>query len=117
MRVKYFRALNVKKSVEEIVEALELLMLCPSLFIVQEVGVLSQGELLPATMGWVRFSKGALSLPPYHVIEVISKKFDNLSDAEKEKTLIHELLHIPSGFSGGFPPLLGAGLAVWRPSP
>lgn len=39
---------------------------------------------------------------PFYTIELISEKFDKQSEAEKAKTLIHELMHIPAGFKGGF---------------
>ncbi len=44
----------------------------------------------------------ALGLDAYYIIEIISETFDKLSEEEKEKTLIHELMHIPHAFGGGF---------------
>ncbi|MDG7002142.1 MAG: metallopeptidase [Nitrososphaerota archaeon] len=56
-------------------------------------------------MGRIWFD--ALSMRPHYIIEVISEEYDRLDQPEKEKVVIHELMHIPSGFSGGFVPHKG----------
>lgn len=49
----------------------------------------------------------ALRLPPYYVIEVLSHHFDHLSDDDKTRVIIHELMHIPKNFSGALVPHRG----------
>ena len=49
-----------------------------------------------------RIWEKALGIRPSYAIEVISEKFDRLDEEEKVKTIIHELLHIPKSFGGGF---------------
>ncbi len=46
----------------------------------------------------------ALSVDAHYCIEVISEKFDDLSVDDQDRTLIHELLHIPQNFSGALVP-------------
>ena len=51
-----------------------------------------------------RVFQQCLGIEPAYVIEVISHRWDRLSADEKEKTIIHELLHIPQTFSGALVP-------------
>ena len=49
----------------------------------------------------------ALRQEPNYIIEVLSEKFDHLSDDDKLRVLIHELMHIPKNFSGALMPHRG----------
>lgn len=54
----------------------------------------------------------ALNLPAYYVIEVLSQHFDHLSSNDQKRILIHELMHIPSNFSGSLLPHRGRGRRI-----
>ncbi len=62
----------------------------------QSRGVIARCHVLPKVM------QKALGLDAHYVIEVISERFDSLSREERTKVIIHELLHIPKSFGGGF---------------
>jgi len=38
----------------------------------------------------------------FYVLEFIHERFDSLKPEDKLKTIIHELMHIPHSFGGGF---------------
>jgi len=50
--------------------------------------------------GMSRLFNEVAGIKPCYIIEVNAKRFDKLSERDKLKTLIHELLHIPKTFSG-----------------
>jgi predicted metallopeptidase len=59
--------------------------------------------------GLSRIWQDALKIPPSYIIEVVSEKFDKLSDLEKDKVLLHEIAHIPNNFSGALVPHIRRG--------
>ena len=54
--------------------------------------------------GLSRIFQMALDIEPAYVLEVISEKFDQLSDSKKYEVMAHELNHIPRNFSGALLP-------------
>lgn len=44
----------------------------------------------------------ALGIQAFYPLEFISENFDKFSENEKVKIIIHELMHIPKSFGGGF---------------
>lgn len=59
--------------------------------------------------GLGRIWQEALGETPAYIIEVISEKFDRLSEGEKDKVLLHEITHIPQNFSGALMPHIRRG--------
>jgi predicted metallopeptidase len=107
MPIKYFEAPEIKEQVDQIAADLELYHVVPQfVFCVRSRGSRAK-RTIARIHGLGKIWQGALNRPPSYIIEVVSEIFDKMPPEEKEKTLIHELLHIPGGFSGGFRPHKG----------
>jgi len=107
LTIEYAEAPDVKIVVDEIMDCLDLFHVVPQ-FVHCYRSMGSQSKLTVARIhGLSRIWQEALGRPPTYVIEVISERYDKLSKEDREKTLIHELLHIPKGFTGGFRPHKG----------
>jgi len=64
----------------------------------------SKANALARIWSMPRIWQKALGIKSHYVIEVLSEKFDKLNQEEQERTLIHELMHIPKTFSGALVP-------------
>jgi predicted metallopeptidase len=107
MPIEYVEAPDVKKLADEIADSLGFFHVVPQfVFCVRSKGSSSR-RIIARIHGLGRIWQEILNLPPSYVIEVISERYDKMTEEEKEKTVIHELLHIPKGFAGGFRPHKG----------
>jgi predicted metallopeptidase len=105
--IKYLPAPDIKEQVDEIASSLDLFHIVPQfVFCIRSRGSKAR-RTIARIHGLGKIWQEVLNLPPSYTIEVVSEIYDKMSKEEKEKTLIHELLHIPGGFSGGFRPHKG----------
>jgi len=100
--IKYLPAPDIQDKVDELIKILDM----DHVSVPRVVCVRSKGSSSRRTIARChalgRIWQTALSIKAYYIIEVISERFDKMSEEERIKTLIHELLHIPKSFGGGF---------------
>jgi predicted metallopeptidase len=107
LSIVYSEAPDVKKLADEIAESLGFFHVVPQfVFCLRSKGSTSK-RTIARIHGLGKVWQETLNLPPSYVIEVISEQYDRLTQEGKEKTIIHELLHIPKAFAGGFRPHKG----------
>lgn len=107
MPIEYFEAPDVKRLADEIADSLDMFHVVPQfVYCVRSTGSTSK-RTIARIHGFSRVWQEVLNLPSSYVIEVISERYDKLIEEDKERTIIHELLHVPKGFTGGFRPHRG----------
>ena len=100
--IEYERDLEIDASVREIASVLGMRHLdlsrvvCMRSYGSKSRRVLARCHVMP------RIMQKALGTGAYYIIEVVSENFEKLSDDDRTRTLIHELMHIPKSFGGGF---------------
>lgn len=104
-RVSWQEAPDIKKGIKRLVRELELDYIpCSRIFCFRSFG--SSSRARARIWSLPRIWQKALSEKPAYCLEVLSEKFDKLSEDEKIQVLLHELVHIPKNFSGTLLPHL-----------
>ncbi|MFP3985812.1 MAG: putative metallopeptidase [Candidatus Bathyarchaeia archaeon] len=107
MSIKYYEAPDVKQLADTIVTKLNFTHINPQHVYYYRSRGSKAKRTIARVHGLGKLWQLAIKTRPIYLIEVISERYDKLSRTEQEKVLIHELLHIPKGFSGGFRPHKG----------
>lgn len=99
--MKYEIAFDLQKRMCEMVRRLNFLHIdCNRVVCVRSFGTktkrtIARCHALPKVM------QMAMEVKAFYVLEFL-ERFDKLSAEEKDMTIIHELMHIPKTFGGGF---------------
>jgi len=52
--------------------------------------------------GLSKIMQKTLNIKAFYALEFLTERFEKLDEEEKLKVIIHELMHIPKSFGGGF---------------
>jgi len=99
--MKYIYAEDIQKISEEISRLLFPHVKLERMKCFRSHGSSSRGTIARChTIG--KLLQKAMDTESFYVLEFIAERFDRLPEEEKIKTIIHELMHIPHTFGGGF---------------
>lgn len=99
--MKYEFAPDIQKTTEEISVLLFPHVKIDRVRCFRSYGTSSRGTIARChTIG--KLMQKAMNVPAFYALEFLSERFDKLSEEEQIKVIIHELMHVPASFGGGF---------------
>ena len=99
--MKYEFAEDIQNKAEEISKILFPHIKLESVKYFRSYGTSSRGTIARCH-GMPKVMQKALNIKAVYVLEFLSERFDKMDEEEKTKVIIHELMHIPKNFGGGF---------------
>lgn len=102
LMIEYHPAEDIDLRVREILRKLKLIHIDGTRLVCLRSKGSGSRRVVARCHGLSRIMQMALNEKPHYVIEVLSERFDRLSLEDQTKVLIHEILHIPHSFGGGF---------------
>jgi predicted metallopeptidase len=100
--IEYHLAEDIDFRVKEILSKLKMTHIDETRLICLRSKGSGSRRVIARCHGLSRIMQLALNKRPHYVIEVLSERFDQLNKEDQTKVLIHEILHIPHSFGGGF---------------
>jgi len=97
--VQYKKAPEIKRQIRVLIKELKFTHIKPNqIHCIRSFD--AKTRAVARIWGMAKIFHEVVGIEPNYIIEVNAKRFDKLSDRDKVKTLIHELMHIPKTFSG-----------------
>jgi len=100
--IQYGLAEDIDLRVKEIIRKLKMTHIDETRVICLRSKGSGSRRVIARCLGLPRIMQVALNQKPHYVIEILSERFDRLSREDQIKVLIHEILHVPHCFGGGF---------------
>jgi len=100
--IHYELAEDIGAAIKEIIHKLDMTHIDRSRVVCIRSRGSASKRILARCHGLPKIMQLALTMKPHYVIEIITEQFDRLGKEEQTKVLIHELMHIPHSFGGGF---------------
>jgi len=100
--IQYVLAEDIDMRVKEIIRKLKMSHIDETRVICLRSKGSGSRKVIARCHGLPRIMQVAFTQKPHYIIEILSERFDRLSREDQTKVLIHEVLHIPHSFGGGF---------------
>jgi len=100
--IQYGLAEDIDLRVKEIIRKLKMTHIDETRVICLRSKGSGSKRVIARCHGLSRIMQLAPTKEPHYVIEILSERFDHLSNEDQTKVLIHEILHIPHCFGRGF---------------